>query len=130
MLDSSLQVGLDSVLQLTCTATSSLTVEGFSWNLNGAEIDVGGSRYQVTQTDNKGSLQIFNVQYADAGRYSCMVEYSDGSKENSMEREVMVVSEYSHPHTHAHAHTHTHLLHLHTLASTHCVAILSKMTNI
>ena len=121
MLDSSLQVGLDSVLQLTCTATSSLTVDGFSWNLNGTEIDVGGSRYLAMRTGNKGSLQIFNVEYADAGRYSCMAEYSDGSKENSTEREVMVVSEYSHPHIHAHAHTHTHTyciyihLHLHTV---------------
>ena len=105
MLDSSLQVGLNFVLQLTCTATSSLTVERFSWNLNGAEIDVGGSRYLATQTGNMGSLQIFNVQYADAGRYSCIAEYSDGSKENSTEREVMVVSEYSQTHTRTRIHT-------------------------
>ena len=120
-LDSSLQVGLNSVLQLTCTATSSLTVRGFSWKLNGAEIDVGDSRYIPTQTDNVGRLQIFNVEYADAGRYLCTAEYSDGTKENSTEREVMVVSEYSHtctPHTHTHTHMHT----THTLfASMDCL---------
>ena len=74
-----------------------------------------------------GKLQIFNVQYADAGRYLCTAEYSDGSKENSTEREVMVVSEYIHtctPHTHAHTHTHTHT-HMHTthpsFAPAHCL---------
>ena len=107
VLDASLQVGLNSVLQLTCTTTSSLTVKRFSWKLNRAEIDVGGSRYIPTQTGNVGRLQIFNVEYADAGRYLCTAEYSDGTKENSTEREVMVVSEYS-IFTHAHTHTHTH----------------------
>lgn len=86
-------MGLNSVLQLTCTATPSLTVEGFSWKFNGSEIDVSGSGYLATQMDNVGRLDIFNVQFADAGSYSCAVEYSDGTMENSMEREVMVVSE-------------------------------------
>ena len=116
-LDSSLQVRLGSVLELTCTVTpessSSLDVTGYSWELNEQEIRVmEDSRYQTMKDVTMGKLTIFDVQYTDAGRYRCTVEYSDGGMERSSEQQVMVVSESVNTRAHTHADTHTSCVHI------------------
>ena len=100
----SLEVGLNGVLQLTCSATppQSLTVSRFSWQLNGDTIRVDSSdRHQVARlASNMEMLRIINMVFSDTGNYSCMAVYSNESTENSMIREIMVVSEYKHTHMH------------------------------
>ena len=105
-LDSNLQIGLGSQLALHCTAKpeQSLQVSQFSWEFNGETFETSTDpNSHISRMGNKETLTRFNVQFEHAGSYRCRAHYSNGTIEDSNERQVMVVSECCSPPT-VHSH--------------------------